>query len=951
MDAQEQLAAQLKNNIIASIDIPESRTIKIISQTYIDEHLDYSFEEINNSTWNATFKFTEPFYSDLKKCLSQILNMTCWNNLKTIYLPNSSSTQLKTDLLNFTNYPLRNLTSGISFSNFSYNAISGEGRFNIIFPNGFQDGLRATLGFGSTSITTSTAVNNIIPISGRAICRTTNRVHMAWRGSGNVVEYKNFTDNSSITGGILRQDGSGNGDNIISDTGPSLACKGNSVFIAWATSVSIVYRNSTDEGATWSPDVGTVAPIWADAPLMPNSFAPSVSFGRSDNVFIIYNNDQGNTERLNITNSSSYNDNYPSITSTNITNDINFGETDMWFDYRMNETGYVLYRNSLNNDLFLNRTSDGGGTWSGYLVSAGTYNEPSLLWYNDTLLLASTYDSANDIQIFNSTTNGSTWNSANRLDTIGAGTSQAQRVSLATNYTDIWAFWQQNDTSSTNRNWQGAYRHWNEANGWDGSVTIWQNTTASGVQRNMNFNAKINASSGLIEVMFTNGTSTTANIFYDFINVTVSGAGADTTLPQFSTNSTNNTFAGNGTNFTITATDDTGLSGFYFETNNTGTRINSSFTILSGTAGTAWNFTVLNSTQGTLIQYRAYANDTSNNWNTSETYNLTTNVNLTAVAVFRHQINQSISILEQRGGRLTIIRQPPNPISLVATMNRILGLFRTFQQPLDLEESIRRLKLLSGTAIFQGISFTADVNGTNIGASGAQTLTRTASQLIAFTDSIIRTRIVLTANQIVIRFTDLISTFLTSFRGGGVPLFGQFFYFQPPNITVNNTIAVSPVKILMRGVVGDSFERNVTIWNLKNNDISIYINNSKGYDGWIFPSETVFDIKPNSNKTVKINYIIPPFTKDGLYRFNTSVNIYYPIRVTANIETEIIVGLDGVLKYATEKMALSMVQNPLMILLQISVMGLYLYYRRLKKEFAPVFLGIFLVSLVIYLPL
>jgi len=104
---------------------------------------------------------------------------------------------------------------------------------------------------------------------------------------------------------------------------------------------------------------------------------------------------------------------------------------------------------------------------------------------------------------------------------------------------------------------------------------------------------------------------------------------ADVTPPTFSNYSTNTTKPGEPTNFTIDVTDDAGLdstAGYIFSTNNTGTWMNASFVYFTGTGATltAWNVTVLNSTELILVQWKFYANDTSNNWNVSELYNLTT---------------------------------------------------------------------------------------------------------------------------------------------------------------------------------------------------------------------------------------------------------------------------------------------------------------------------------------
>ncbi len=120
---------------------------------------------------------------------------------------------------------------------------------------------------------------------------------------------------------------------------------------------------------------------------------------------------------------------------------------------------------------------------------------------------------------------------------------------------------------------------------------------------------------------------TTDTTLRPYLNITYSSAG-DTTKPYFSTNETNTTTAGYPVNFSIVAHDETAVDFCRIETNNTGTFTNSSWQDISGTSENCYYETTLNSTTSILIHWRAYANDTSDNWNTSQTFNLTTtNVN------------------------------------------------------------------------------------------------------------------------------------------------------------------------------------------------------------------------------------------------------------------------------------------------------------------------------------
>ena len=104
--------------------------------------------------------------------------------------------------------------------------------------------------------------------------------------------------------------------------------------------------------------------------------------------------------------------------------------------------------------------------------------------------------------------------------------------------------------------------------------------------------------------------------------------GVDVTPPTFSNNQTNTTAAGQPCNFTIDVTDDNNLNsnaGYIFSIDNSGTWVNASYVAFTGSATTqkAWSVTVLKPIPG-LIQWRFYANDTSDNWRASEIYSLNT---------------------------------------------------------------------------------------------------------------------------------------------------------------------------------------------------------------------------------------------------------------------------------------------------------------------------------------
>jgi KaiC/GvpD/RAD55 family RecA-like ATPase len=88
----------------------------------------------------------------------------------------------------------------------------------------------------------------------------------------------------------------------------------------------------------------------------------------------------------------------------------------------------------------------------------------------------------------------------------------------------------------------------------------------------------------------------------------------DTTPPVWSNASTNNTAPGQPTLFYVKWADNARLSGFIFGTNNTGTWINDTWTPMSETVNWSNVTKTINSTPGIVVQWRVWANDTSNNW-------------------------------------------------------------------------------------------------------------------------------------------------------------------------------------------------------------------------------------------------------------------------------------------------------------------------------------------------
>jgi len=115
------------------------------------------------------------------------------------------------------------------------------------------------------------------------------------------------------------------------------------------------------------------------------------------------------------------------------------------------------------------------------------------------------------------------------------------------------------------------------------------------------------------------------SILFGFILIASSVFAQDTTSPTYSLNSTNSTLAGTPVEHRLRWQDSVGLSGYIFSFDNcTGTLVNDTWTVFSSNPDWSNVTKVINSTVGCTIRWYVYANDTSNNWNSSLIYSLMT---------------------------------------------------------------------------------------------------------------------------------------------------------------------------------------------------------------------------------------------------------------------------------------------------------------------------------------
>lgn len=132
----------------------------------------------------------------------------------------------------------------------------------------------------------------------------------------------------------------------------------------------------------------------------------------------------------------------------------------------------------------------------------------------------------------------------------------------------------------------------------------------------------------------TYGQVSLTNNYFDCAVIDTSYIGPlDTTPPTFGNVNTSTTVAGTPCSFNCLISDDTNVSTYIFSTNNTGTWVNDTAASFSSfyNSTAAWaNVTkTLDNTAGDVVSYMWYANDTSNNWGSSDQYNLTVTAPLT----------------------------------------------------------------------------------------------------------------------------------------------------------------------------------------------------------------------------------------------------------------------------------------------------------------------------------
>ncbi len=116
-------------------------------------------------------------------------------------------------------------------------------------------------------------------------------------------------------------------------------------------------------------------------------------------------------------------------------------------------------------------------------------------------------------------------------------------------------------------------------------------------------------------------------LWTDLIKLDVNYNATDN-APQWSLNSTNSTVRGASVQHSVAWSDDTALSGYIFSFDNgNGTLINDSWVSMNGVANWSNVTKTINSTYNILIQWKVFANDSVNQWNSTDTFSYLTTDN------------------------------------------------------------------------------------------------------------------------------------------------------------------------------------------------------------------------------------------------------------------------------------------------------------------------------------
>lgn len=414
----------------------------------------------------------------------------------------------------------------------------------------------------------------------------------------------------------------------------AIACDGNNITVLIGSNTGILINRSTDNGITWaSYDTGITD---LDGIIDSGGTANAAFDSKGSNIYIVYvNSSNYNLKFINSTDGGSTWGTITTLASGGYSPTIIVNGTGVDSD----KIYVAFFKIGSSQGLYFVNSTDAGATW-GTATEIGGYGEHTLSSsininnIGNMIYIAHT-DVNNQLFMENSSTGGVTWNSKavnlsgnNRYPTIATS-----------NISYPYIFWRQDNNI--------VYSYWNETAAKYSTPT---NITIDSTQKNNMPNAKALYNNNRIEFMWFNNSSTSSyNLWYDYISF-----GTETVYPKWFVNQSSIPAIFNNNT----------ISQFNMTWNTTVGEIDKVF-LESNYSGSAQNYSMANTTYGGSIYnysiilpagtfyWKSYANDTSNNWNTSSKWEFTISKNTTTCTLYANETTTDRSYIFGQEANLT----------------------------------------------------------------------------------------------------------------------------------------------------------------------------------------------------------------------------------------------------------------------------------------------------------
>lgn len=584
--------------------------IVIESQTYISKYIDWSFSEINNTHWIATWKWNDlKIREEMFDCVNETEKTKCEKDLHDNYFSKYPQGQIVSDIEHLKNrgLPIKAVTKNIKFLFEDIPLTNDSGSFYIYFPDGFKAGEKAEFGFGTTKISTSTiATQDAFDSNIRGMCVDGNdNIHLAWLST----DYQQIAYARSSNMGSTWTTNASFTEAVNVKYWPWISCDGNNITVAYydEDDVAIKLAISEDNGVIWS---------WQDLSYIGTYFVAVER--RGQNIHMIYENDTF-VHYLNSTDGGT-----SFHTPTTIMSLMSSGgaEPSMAVDGTGGEDDKIyVVASGVNADttrlMFVNST-DSGATWGANATIwdsvATSMENPSITFNNTELFVACANFENNPIVYFgNSTDSGISWTTPYTLNSTGNIVSSP----IVTTDRDGYPFvaWYENTTGDGEYNI--VYKRYN------GSWSSITNLTNDATINKFPIAPYQYRADNKIYLSWINGTESPFDIMFDYVV-------SDSTAPKYYTNQSSiPTYYNPNTlsefNITVNTTEGD-MSVVLIEMNYSGTATN--YTMTNTTyGGDIYNFSIILPVNASY--WKVYMNNTIYNWNSTPMWNFTISKNAT----------------------------------------------------------------------------------------------------------------------------------------------------------------------------------------------------------------------------------------------------------------------------------------------------------------------------------